>query len=269
LVMIMARVRKSKMPAIFVGHGSPMVALEEDSYTKSLASFAKMLPKPKAIAVVSAHWESKLPWRVTAGSKPGIIYDFFGFPDELYRLTYPCPGDPALAREIADLLSRTGEETVLDSRRGIDHGAWVPIRRMFPQADIPVVQISLPPSPPLDLVRMGQFLAPLRSEGVLLMGSGNLVHNLKLIHFEDKNFPVESWAGEFDSWLAEMLGKFELQQLIDYRHKGPHAAMAAPTTEHFDPLFFVLGAAEGEPLTAIFAGFHHGNISMRTLALGV
>ena len=258
-----------KMPVLFVGHGSPMVAVEDDAYTEALAQWGQRLPRPRALVTVSAHWESDRPLRVTSAEKPDLIYDFSGFPPELYDLTYPAPGDPRLAEQIAAILSHHGTPCALDVERGIDHGAWIPMRRIFPQADIPLLQLTLPmPRHPEELMALGQALAPLRSEGVLLVGSGNVVHNLRRVHFGDKHGPVDEWANEFDDWFEARLEKRAREDLINYRKTAPNAALAAPTTEHFDPVFFVLGGSENDPRTDLFKGFHYGNLSMRTFIFG-
>jgi 4,5-DOPA dioxygenase extradiol len=250
--------------AVFFAHGSPMVAVESDDFSDALGRFGASLPRPRAVVVLSAHWEAQAPLRVTAAERPTLLYDFTGFPPELYDVRYPCPGDPQLAGEIATTLGGT-----LDSGRGLDHGAWVPLRHAFPSADIPVVEVSIPTGrSPKDLVRMGQRLAPLREQGVLLVGSGGIVHNLQRVRLEDKHAPVEGWANEFDTWVWARARTLDLGSLSTYSREAPHASLAVPTTEHFDPLFFVLGAARpGDRVSSIFEGFHHGNLSMRSFAV--
>jgi 4,5-DOPA dioxygenase extradiol len=257
------------VPAVFISHGSPMVAIEEDAYSEALRFFGEHLMLPRAIVVVSAHWEASTPIRVTASDKPNVIYDFGGFPEELYRLQYPCPGSPELADEIVEMLEAAGLAAAADPRRGLDHGAWIPLRHAFPAAEVPVVQVSLPqPRRIPALLRMGHALAPLRERGVLLLGSGGVVHNLRRVHFEDKAAPVEPWAREFDAWVAAKVEDRDLEGLTAYRTQAPHPELAVPTTEHFDPIFFTLGAAlPGDHLIPIFEGFHHGSLSMRSFAL--
>lgn len=256
-------------PAIFVAHGSPAVALEEDGYTRALARFAQEIPRPRAIVVVSAHWEAPGPVRVTAGAHQALIYDFGGFPADLYRLTYPAPGEPALAAEIVTLLAGRALPAVLDYDRGWDHGVWIPLRFMYAAADVPVVEISLPVSwSPSRLIEVGEALAPLRERGVLVVGSGGLVHNLRLVRFERKDAPVEEWARAFDEWARDRLHALDRAALASYREQAPHADLAVPTTEHLDPVFVVLGSARpGERVDDVFEGFHHGTLSMRTFAL--
>lgn len=256
-------------PAVFLSHGSPMTALEQDSYTQAVHELGQSLPRPEAIVVVSAHWEASGPIRVTASEKPQVIYDFGGFPHELYTLAYPCPGSPALAAEIVALLEKTGLPATLDERRGLDHGAWIPLRMAYPSAEIPVVQVSLPrPRTPQLLLRMGMALGTLRERKVLLLGSGGVVHNLRLVRFGDKKAPVEGWARSFDDWVAARVQALDTMTLATYRDKAPHADRSVPTTEHFDPVFAVLGACrpEDQPFT-VHEGFHYGNLSMRCFTL--
>lgn len=258
-----------KMPVVFVAHGSPMMAVEQDDVTRALAAMGKRLPAPKAIVVVSAHWEAPGAVRVTAHDHPPTIYDFSGFPPALYDLHYPSPGDPALAGELVSLLSAAGVAATLEPKRGLDHGAWVPLRHAYPSAEIPVVQVSLPvPRTPESLTRVGSALAPLRDRGVLLIGSGGLVHNLRRVHFEDKEAPVDGWARDFDDWVRDRILERDLRGISDHRHQAPHSAAAVPTTEHFDPVYFVLGAAgPSEKITWLHEGFQYGNLSMRSFEL--
>jgi len=254
----------TRLPAAFFAHGSPMLAVEEDDFTAMLRRWGRGV-RPRAIAVVSAHWEAPGPVRVTGAEQPSLIYDFSGFPPELYDIRYPSPGHPALGAEIVRRLEAAGVKSALDPRRGLDHGAWVPIRHAFPAADVPMLEISLPvPRTRELLAQAGRALAPLRGEGVLLIGSGGLVHNLRRVHFEDKAAPVDPWAGDYDRWVGDRLPSLDPAALAEYR-QAPHAAEAVPTTEHFDPVFFVLGAAlPGDRLSGLYEGFHYGNLSMRS-----
>lgn len=251
-----------RQPAAFLAHGSPMLAVEEDGVTSMLRRWGGGL-KPRAIVVVSAHWESPGAIRVTGAERPTMIYDFGGFPPELYDLRYPSPGDPALAAEIARRL-----EATVDPRRGIDHGAWVPIRHAFPDANIPMLEVSLPvPRAPELVTRMGRELGSLREDGVLLVGSGGLVHNLRRVQLGDKQAPAEGWAVDFDRWVGERAASLDPAALAGYR-QAPHAAEAVPTSEHYDPVFFVLGAAlPGDRLTTLYEGFHYATLSMRSFEL--
>jgi len=257
----------ARAPAVFVSHGSPTVALERDEYTEALAALGRN-SAPRAVAVVSAHWTTRGPVAVTASPRHRLIYDFGGFPAELYRLTYPAPGDPALADSIAARLGAAGIPAALEPVRGLDHGAWIPLRLAWPGAGIPVVQVSLPAVAPDELFRMGRALRPLRDEGVLLLGSGGLVHNLMLLNWNAKDAPAQAWAAEFDAWIADHLRSGDVATVLDYQDRAPHAARAAPTTEHIDPLFVVLGAAhESERPFPIFEGFHYGSLGMRSIEL--
>lgn len=258
-----------RAPVLFVSHGAPTVALETNGYTRALAALGSRLVAPRAILVVSAHWEWPGPARVNAVARPSIIHDFSGFPPEMYALRYDAPGAPDVAEEAVDLLTSAGIHAVVETARGWDHGVWVPLRLMYPGADVPVVEISLPiPRSPDRLLRMGRCLAPLRDQGVLLVGSGGVVHNLRRLRWEDDDAPPAAWAAEFDTWVAERVESRAFDEILRYRDRAPNAEEAVPTTEHFDPLFFVLGAArEGDRATWIHASFRFGTLSMRTLAL--
>jgi len=257
------------MPVVFISHGSPMVAVEKDDYTGALRRMGESLPLPKAIVVVSAHWETAAPVRVTLAETPETIHDFGGFPEALYQLRYPSPGHPTLAKEILSLLNAGGIPAIGDGERGLDHGAWVPLRHAYPGAEIPVLEVTLPmPRSPSALLLIGQALAPLRRQGVLLMGSGGIVHNLRRVHFADKNAPVEAWAKSFDDWVRSRLESGDVASIVDYKGQAPHGAAAAPTTEHLDPLFVVLGAAgKGAAVQDLYEGIQYGNLSMRSFAL--
>jgi 4,5-DOPA dioxygenase extradiol len=249
------------MPSLFISHGAPSIALEQDDFTRAVASFGKPLSSARAIAVVSAHWQARSV-RVNAVAHPETIYDFGGFSPELYKIRYEAPGDPALAREISTLLGNAS----LEESRGWDHGLWVPLRILLPDANIPIVEIAQPnPATPAELMRIGQALAPLRDRGVVIAGSGGIVHNLRAIHLADKNGSIDDWAKEFDDWFATHLAVRDFGTLTRYRDLAPHANLAVPTPEHFEPLFVALGASrETDKLTTIYEGFHYGNLSMRT-----
>jgi 4,5-DOPA dioxygenase extradiol len=242
-----------------------MVAIEEDAYTEALRAFGAR-NRPRAVALVSAHWTT--PGNrvaVTAAPRPPLVYDFGGFPEALYRLTYPARGDARLAGDVVARLQAAGFDAVVDGARGIDHGAWIPMRIAWPDASVPVVQVSLPASPPADLLRMGEALRPLRDEGVLVLGSGGIVHNLRELEWDAKHAPPAEWAAQFDAWMAERIAAADRAGLAAYRERAPWARRAAPTTEHLDPLFVALGAAGGDPAHTVFEGFHHGSLGMRSL----
>jgi 4,5-DOPA dioxygenase extradiol len=251
----------SRAPAIFISHGAPTLALEENDYTATLEGLGRGLGHPTAIIIVSAHWIAD-PLAVTAARRPETIHDFSGFGPELETLEYRCPGMPSLAGRIGEM---TG--AAVDPRRGIDHGVWVPLRHMFPDATVPVVQVSLPARASADgLVSLGRHLAALRDEGIVLIGSGGIVHNLRRLE-ADGSAPPE-WARAFDTWVADRAHALDLPSLMDFRRDGPNAHLAAPTSEHYHPLLAVLGAAlPGDRVEDIFSGFQYGTLSLRCLAL--
>jgi len=252
------------MPSLFISHGAPSIALEQDAFTRAVASFGQSLTAARAIVVVSAHWQART-IRVNAVAHPETVYDFGGFSPELYKIRYEAPGDPALAREISALLGGA----ILEETRGWDHGLWVPMRVLLPNANIPIVEIAQPQlTSPAELLRIGQVLAPLRDRGVVIAGSGGSVHNLRAIHLGDKDAAVDDWAGQFDDWLATHVAARDFETLARYRDLAPHANLAVPTPEHFEPVFVALGASRAtDTLTTIYEGFHYGNLSMRTFAL--
>ena len=262
----LSRVRR--VPSVFLAHGSPLSVMDKD-FAGALHRFSSRQAKLRAIVVLSAHWEAPGAIRVTSNPKPSLIYDFAGFPGWLYEIAYPCPGDRAVAQMVAVLLERAGIEARLDPDRGFDHGVWVPLSLAFPEATVPVVQVSLPrPSTPAVLVAMGRALAPLRHEHILLVGTGGIVHNLsKLAPGEETPYP-DPWAVEFDSWVREKVGTLDADALADYARLGPHARAAVPTSEHFDPLLFTAGTAlPGDVVHDIYEGFRYGSLSMRSFAL--
>jgi 4,5-DOPA dioxygenase extradiol len=231
--------------------------------------FTSRQHKLRAIVVVSAHWQVAGALRVTSNPKPSLIYDFAGFPGWLYEIAYPCPGDRAVAQMVAVMLERAGIEARLDPDRGLDHGAWVPLSLGFPEATVPVVQVSLPlPSTPAMMLAMGRALAPLRSEHILLLATGGIVHNLARVQLEmDSPFP-EPWAAEFDTWVRDKVGALDVDALAGYPRLAPHAGAAVPTSEHFDPLLFTVGTAlPGDVVYDIYDGFRYGTLSMRSFAL--
>ena len=255
-------------PALFVSHGSPLVALDSDDYPKALKSFGDGAASARALVVVSAHWETPGEVRVTASARPALIYDFYGFPERLYRLKYEAPGEPSLSADVVARLKEAGLPAVADAERGLDHGAWVPLLHAFPQAKLPVVQVSMPVgASPAQVARLGEVLRPLRAQGVLLMGSGGIVHNLRRLNFHEKAASVEPWAEAFDGWVARKLEARDFSGVQQW-WEAPNARLAHPKAEHLLPLYFVLGAALPEDrLTPVFEGFHHGTLSMRSFAL--
>ncbi len=257
------------LPALFVSHGSPDIALRKTAWADALRRFAGSLPAVSAVAVISAHWEAPVPARVTTSPAPETIHDFSGFAPALYGVRYPCPGAPEVAARIGALLGAAGIGSKGDGERGLDHGAWVPLRVLFPKADLPAVAISLPrPRTPASLVALGRALSPLREEGVLLVGSGGLVHNLGLLEWEERDAPPATWAVEFETWVRNRLPAHDEKDLLGYRARAPHGPRAHPTTEHFDPLFAILGAAGGDPVRSVHEGFEYGTLSMGCVSFG-
>lgn len=256
------------MQAAFVSHGAPTAALERGAYADALFALGRSWLGARALIVVSAHWEASGPFRVTAAPRPPVCHDFWGFPQELYGLDYPAPGDPALAAQVAGLLQAGGLEASLDAERPWDHGVWVPLRLALPEASVPVVQLSLPrPRTPALLEAAGAALRPLAAQGVALVASGGVVHNLPRLRFEDEQAPVDPWAQAFDDWVSSRLEDGRADEVFDYRERAPQADLAVPTTEHFDPLFVAIGfAGAGLRARTEHASFRYGNLSLRTLA---
>jgi len=261
-------VQQLTMPSVFVSHGSPMVALQAGPYQDALAQFGRSV-RPRAIVAISAHGRGGKTVSVTSVKRNTTIHDFGGFPAPLYELTYNAPGDPELASHIVRLLRENGFQAATSADRGLDHGTWIPLQLMYPEADIPIVAMSIPfELSPEELYKIGQALAPLRQQGVMIFGSGGIVHNLRLVHFADPQAPVEPWAAEFDRWFGNMVEQNNLADLFNYEQAGPHAHLAVPTFEHLAPVFVVLGAvSKPKEVTTIYAGFEHGNISMQSFAL--
>jgi 4,5-DOPA dioxygenase extradiol len=250
-------------PALFVSHGAPTLALQPGLLGPKLTQLGEQLADLAAIAVVSAHWQTA-GVRVSRARAPETIHDFGGFPPALYQLQYPAPGSPALAEEAGDMLAAAGFPVNFDDERGLDHGAWVPLRYLKPQARTPVFQISLP----FDLdarraLQLGRALAPLRRKGVMVMGSGSLTHNLREIEAPDAR--AEQYATEFTAWIRAELLKRDIDALVDYRRRAPHAVRAHPSEEHFLPLLVALGASDPQDeLHVIEGGMTYGVLSMES-----
>lgn len=247
-------------PSLFISHGSPMLALEPGDSGPALERLAAELPRPKAIVLVSAHWESP-DLRVTSNPAPQTWHDFGGFPPELFAVQYPAPGEPALAARIAQMLTEHGLPAQLDAKRPFDHGAWVPLSLMYPDASIPVVQVSLPTQMgPALQVKVGQALAGLRQEGVLLVGSGSITHNLGELDWHAGPDVIEPWALAFRDWVVEKLRADDREGLLAYRQQAPFAVRNHPSDEHLLPLFFALGA--GGQFGVVHQGFTLGALGM-------
>jgi 4,5-DOPA dioxygenase extradiol len=256
-----------RMPALYLGHGAPPL-LEEPDWMAELAAWSAALPRPSSILIVSAHWESA-PMTVGATTRVPLVYDFYGFPRHYYELRYDAPGAPDLAARVRGLMP-AHEPVAQDPGRGLDHGAWVPLMAMYPDASIPVLQVSMPDLDPERLFDVGRRLAPLRDEGVLIVGSGFMTHGLPFIHaYMGQTGPAPAWSVEFDRWAAEALARGDLDALFAFREKGPGMPFAHPTVEHFAPLFVALGAAtepDAPPETRI-DGYWWG-LAKRSIELG-
>lgn len=249
------------LPAVFVSHGAPNVILHDSPTRQFLAALGRQLGRPRAIVAISAHWEARTP-NVNATLQPKTIHDFFGFEPPLYEMTYPAPGAPELARDVARRLQSAGMRPVTDDARGLDHGVWVPLKLMYPEADIPVTQVSVQPyeSTQHHFV-IGQALRELREDNVLILGSGNATHNLREMMPEGTNPPA--WVTAFAAWLRTAVTTGDTGALLDYRETAPFAAKNHPTEEHFLPLFVALGA--GTP--GIASRIIHTSTSYGVLAM--
>ena len=257
-----------RLPALFISHGSPMLALTDSPARRFLESLGKFLPRPKAVLIASAHWESDGVPAVSLAEHPKTIHDFGGFPAALVAIDYPAPGAPELAGRAAELLEQAGYAVQRSPDRGLDHGAWVPLRLMYPQADIPVTQLSiLHGATPADHEKMGHALTALRDEGVLVIGSGSLTHNLSEFRGQGVDAPVPSWVSEFGAWMHTMLQDQQRAALLDYRRQAPSAERNHPTEEHLLPLFVAMGAAgAAAKAERLHASYEYGVLAMDVYA---
>jgi len=257
----------NRFPVLFIGHGSPMNAIETNAYTRRLGQLGKELPRPKSILMVSAHWYTK-GTLVSVSEKPETIYDFYGFPPELYQVKYPAPGAP----ETGYLVTLTVKScpVFVDTEMGFDHGAWSVLRHLYPEADIPVTQLSIDYSKsPAEHYVLAQELAILRDHGVLIIASGNIVHNLRAANFGNKNAPPFDWNVRFDKEIAQALEKVDHNRILGFEDLGQDAKLSVPTPDHFIPLFYTIGASQlGDAVTTIWEGYEHGSISMRSVMIG-
>lgn len=250
--------RPTRMPTLYLSHGAPPLA-DDARWTRELADWSGGLTRPSAILVVSAHWEdAPLTVGATTDGVP-LTYDFWGFPQRYYDVRYPAPGAPTLAARVRELVTGPGESLHQDPERGLDHGAYVPLREMYPDADIPVLQVSMPTLDPARLLALGRRLAPLRDEGVLIVGSGFTTHNLREMS-RDPHGGAPAWSVEFDDWVNRAVADHDVDALLDFGHKAPAAAIAHPRSDHFAPLFVALGAGlDGhERSRSTVDGFWHG-----------
>jgi 4,5-DOPA dioxygenase extradiol len=249
------------LPALFLGHGSPMNAIEHNEFHQAWGELGRRLPRPKAVLCVSAHWETRGVC-VTAAESPETIHDFGGFPQELFDVRYPASGDPALAHRVANLLA--DDRATLDPKRGLDHGAWGVLIAMYPNADVPIVQLSMEASKPGSFhFALAKKLRPLRDEGVLIVGSGNIVHNLRLLRWDDPTPP--DWATRFDADLKRLIVERNDEALMNHDSIGPHAKLAVPTNEHFFPLLYVIAQRDPGERVAFFNEQVVSTISMTSV----
>ncbi len=257
------------LPTLFLSHGSPMHALNAGAAGEVWATLAKQLPTPKAVLMVTAHWETHLPM-FSGNVKPSMIYDFGGFPDELYKIVYPAPGAPDIAARAQTLLKAAGFTAGIDGCRGFDHGTWVPLLKLYPDADVPVVQLSVQPAMhPRHHYDVGRALAPLTKEGVLIVCSGHLTHNLRDYMMARGQGAHTPYADNFQRWVFEHLAAHDVDALTHYRDEAPEAARAHPTEEHFMPLFVALGAAgDDAKSTRVFDGFEGNALAMDAYRFG-
>lgn len=251
------------MPVLFVAHGAPTL-VDDAAWVGELAAWARALPRPRAILIVSAHWEQR-PVALGATTTVPLVYDFSGFPPRFYQVKYPAPGAPELAARVKALLAVRGVAAA-SSDRGLDHGAYVPLSCMYPGADVPVLQLSLPGLASDALVELGRTLAPLRDEGVLIVGSGFLTHNMSFAFRRG----TPTWAREFDAWAAETLARRDLDALGDFLVRGPSARVALPTVEHFSPVIVAAAAASSEPVAFPISGWWmDGAFTRRSVQFGL
>ncbi|MEU3272222.1 class III extradiol ring-cleavage dioxygenase [Saccharomonospora sp. NPDC006951] len=255
------------MPVLYLSHGAPPLA-DDATWTRQLADWSAGLPKPTAILVVSAHWE-EAPLTIGATTTVPLVYDFWGFPERFYQVRYASPGAPELAAKVRALLRNSHTPVHEAPDRGLDHGAYVPLVEMFPEADIPVLQVSMPSLDPKELFRLGEKLAPLRDEGVLIIGSGFFTHNLRAMRtVSGVDGAPPNWSSEFDQWGAETLGAGDIDSILDFQRTAPGAAIAHPRIEHFAPLFVSLGAgADTATPRTIIDGYWFG-LAKRSVQLG-
>jgi 4,5-DOPA dioxygenase extradiol len=253
------------MPVLYLSHGAPPLA-DHQRWPAELAAWSRALPRPRAVLIVSAHWEAA-PIALGATRTVPLVYDFWGFPERYYQVRYAAPGAPELAGKVRNLLRGPGAAVADVPDRGLDHGAYVPLKEMYPDADIPVLQLSMPTLDPQVLLSIGRKLAPLRDEGVLIVGSGFFTHNLRALTADDEHVP--SFTAEFDAWGRETLAARDLDALLDFERTAPAARLAHPRADHFAPLFVALGAGEEDlgTLRTVIDGYWLG-MARRSIQLG-
>jgi len=255
------------MPAIFIGHGNPMITLSKNAYTDAWEEIGRLIPRPKAVLAVSAHWYITGS-AVTTSTAPSTIHDFGGFPRELHEVQYPAPGCPELARHVKGLLSPLSVE--LDNNWGLDHGTWAVLRHLFPKADIPVVQLSIDRTkPPVFHYELAKRLVSLREEGVLVVGSGNIVHNLHAYAWGNNSAQPYDWAERFEKHMREFIRKGDDVNVIAYEKLGEDAGLSVPSPDHFLPLLYILGLrTENENISFPVEGFDGRSMSMLSVQIG-
>jgi len=256
-------IQTDKMPAFFISHGAPTLVIEKNEYTDHLKALPNTFPRPKAIVIFSAHWDSYIQ-KISNVYQYSTIYDFYGFPDELYKMTYPAYGDYNLAKEIQGLFAANGIPSKLDESRGLDHGAWSVLKIMYPDADIPVIALSVDSKLGLDaLYNIGKSLAPLREKGILIIGSGGTVHNLMEVDWD--TFGPDKWAVDFDKWIEKRILDWNTSELFEYRKQAPYARKAVPTAEHFVPLILAMGAGDTtRKPSLLYRNYQFGSLSLST-----
>jgi 4,5-DOPA dioxygenase extradiol len=255
-----------RLPSVFLSHGSPLLTLEQGPARDFLDSLQDVLPRPKAILAVSAHWETQAP-AVSLAKEPETIHDFYGFPQALYEQRYPAPGAPEMAERAAGLLEAAGFEVTRDPGRGFDHGAWMPLYLGFPKAEIPMAQLSIQPErDPAYHAKLGAALKPLRDEGVLILATGAMTHNLREIDRRDVLGATPAWASDFADWMAEKTEAGDREALLAYRSRAPQAERAHPTDEHLLPFYVALGAGDSGQGRALHRSFTYGSIAMDAYA---
>ena len=252
------------LPTLFVSHGSPMLAIQDSPARRFLSELGKTLPRPTAIVMVSAHWESNGGPAVSTATDLKTIHDFGGFPPELFAIQYPAQGAPDVAEKVRVLLAAAGYTVQVSQQRGLDHGAWVPLMLMYPQADIPVFQVSiLSGASAAAHERLGQALAALRNDNVLVIGSGSLTHNLYEFRGQEIDWPAPAWVSDFGNWMKSALQEGKRDALLDYRRQAPSAERNHPTEEHLMPLFVAMGAAGSEAkATQLHSSYEYGILAM-------
>lgn len=254
------------IPSFFIAHGSPTLAIEKNGYTRFLREYFTGLPRPRAIVLFSAHWEAPVQM-ISSVESYQMIYDFGGFSPELYQMVYPAKGDPELAEEIQALYTQNGIPCQLDNERGMDHGAWVVLHLIYPDADIPVIAMSVNPSlSPEEQYQLGKVLSPLKEKGVLIIGSGGTVHNLSALDWrrqEEEKQASADWAHQFDHWLQVQLSQWNTDPLFQYEEKAPGAKVSVPTKEHFIPLLIAMGAGDqNRKAELLYRTYQYGTLSV-------